>query len=232
MNDLSTLKRAMDAPPGYTPSELDLAGIVRAGGRLRFRRRLAAGSVSTAAVLAVLIGGSQLIPGSQTEGGVRPANADQSGPIGTVIDTGLATTGGTWVLYGIRLNEKQLEGIPFGIMLGIRQADGRVTPSVEINETEGSALAPGFHVGELSQNLNGRDTLTFGYYVGRPHRIAAKVRGKQVSAGFKAWSEDPSVTVFWFNLTDAGPDTAVTGLTAYDSRGEKMVSGNPGFGVG
>ena len=88
----------------------------------------------------------------------------------------------------------------------------------------GSQLLPGSH--------RGRNTLTFGYYVGKPYRIAATVRGRHVSAHFEAWSEDPSVTVFWFSPAEAGPGDRMTGLTAYDRHGEQMVSGNPSFRAG
>jgi hypothetical protein len=122
--------------------------------------------------------------------------------------------------------------IPFGVMLGVRGPGGHITPSVEINETVGSALAAGFHEGEGSQNIDGRNTLTFGYYVGKPYRIGAKVHGKTVSAHFKAWSQNSSVTVFWFSTADAGPGQAVTGLAAYDRQGGKLPAGNPRFGLG
>jgi hypothetical protein len=251
MNDLATLKRAMDAPPGYTPAELDLGAIVAAGSRIRCRRRIIAGTASAAAVAAILIGGTQLVPGRDTPVRVAagassvapsigpsiglasaPASspADQYVPYGAVIDTGLTTQGGGWVLYAVRVSE--VHTAPFGIMLGIRQSDGRITPSVQINETEGRALAPGFHEGEGPQNLDGRDTLAFGYYVGKPYRIVAKVHGKQVSARFRSWSENPAVTVFWFRTADAGPDAAITGLAAYDRQGQKLIAGNPTFGLG
>jgi hypothetical protein len=251
MNDLATLKRAMDAPPDYAPAELDLSAIVAAGSRIQRRRRIIAGSVSAAAVAAILIGGTQLFPVRDTPHptaagpvaagpaaapsitpSVAPAShpADQDVPYGAVIDTGLTAKGGVWVLYAVRISE--IPGTPFGIMLGIRQADGRITPSVEINETEGSAVAPGFHQGEGAQNVNGQDTPAFGYYVGQPHRIVAKVHGKQISARFRSWSKNPAVTVFWFRPADAAPNAAITGLAAYDRQGKKLAAGNPTFGLG
>jgi hypothetical protein len=237
MNDLSTLKKALDDPPGFTPRDLDLDGIMQAGSRLRRRRRVAVGSASAAVVAVLVIGGSQLVPAPastplqappSTAASSSPANLDV--PLGSVIDTGLATKGGEWVLYVIPITGDP--GVQLGIMLGVRGPGGELTPVVEINKTDRPSLQPGFHEGEGAQNIDGRTTLTFGYYIGKPYRISAKVQGKPVSAHFKAWSADPSMTVFWFGPSDAGVEQAVIGMAAYDRRGKKMVAGNPAFGLG
>jgi hypothetical protein len=249
MNDISDLKRAMDTPPDYTPVDLDLGGIVQAGGRLRRRRRLAVGSAAAAAVVVVLVGGSQLIGGQQspdrgttmapaaapTPATPEPSptrSADEGKPYGSLIETGLKTKGGVWVLYAVKIDEPSLPGTSFGIMLGVRPVSGPPVPVVVINETDGSGLAPGFHEGEGVSNLDDRDTVAFGYYVGKPKTIRAKADGRPVSAHLGTWSRNPSVTVFWFSPGDIGPGTKVTGLTAYDGQGKKMVSGRPGFGMG
>jgi hypothetical protein len=253
MNDLRDLKRAMQSPPGFTARELDLGDIMQAGGRLRRRRRLAVGSAAAVAVVALLVGGSQLIGGRPVAGAGTPiapgagpaptagatarpdpAPSDPAAdkPLGDVIRTGLTAKDGAWVLYAVPVDEPALPDTHFGIMLGVRQPGGHIVPSVESNEVTGSALAPGFHGGEASQVVDGRTTLTFGYYVGEPSRIQAKAEGRTITARTGVWSQDPSVTMYWFSTADAGPDARVTGVTAYDRRGKELPSGNAGFGVG
>jgi hypothetical protein len=252
MNDLDNLKRAMQSPPGYTPGELDLADIMRAGGRLRLRRRLVTGAAAAAAVVVLLVGGSQLI-GTRTNPGlgtpIAPGAAAPTPtaapwptttpteppkkPWGAVIRTGLPSKQGEWVLYGVAINEAALPDTRFGIMLGQRLRTGAIASSVLINEATVTDRAAGFHQGEGPMVIAGGTTPAFGYFVGTPYRITAIVHGKTVTASQRAWSTDPSVVVFWFDPATVGAGTPITKLTAYDPRGRKLASaGDAGFGVG
>jgi hypothetical protein len=252
MNDLDDLKRAMQSPPGYLPRELDLGEIMQAGGRLRRRRRLATGVGAAAAVVALLVGGSQLI-GTRTNTGLRTPTAPAAAapesppvptpdpspseatkkPLGDVIRTGLPSKQGEWLFYAVAIDEPALPDTHFGIMLGQRRKNGDIISSVLINETEGADRTPGFHRGEGPMVVDGGATPAFGYFVGKPYRITALVHGKTATASLHAWSTDPSVVVFWFDPATVGTGAQLTKLTAYDRVGKKLASaGNTGFGVG
>src|SRR5690242_20094818 len=96
----------------------------------------------------------------------RPAAggaADQPPTVlGSVVDTGIKATDGTWVLYAVPIKEKVLKNTHFGLMLGRRLPDGTVTAEVVTNETSGSDKAKGFHAGQGGMNVNDEDTPTFG----------------------------------------------------------------------
>lgn len=269
MSDLVDLKRAMQSPPDFAPRELDLSEIMRAGGRIRTRRRLAAGAAAALAVVVVLVGGSQLI-GTKNNSGLGTSTAPAGGgpgrepvatsstalsdatpgtatptatpgtaspeptrtALGAVIRTGLASKDGEWVFYAVAVDEPTLPDTRFGIMLAQRQPNGRLAASVMINETEGSDRSAGFHQGQASSLIGGQTTPTFGYYVGDVYRIATIVHGKTMNADLRAWSQDPSVKVFWFNPTKVPRNVPLTKVIAYDRQGRKLATGTDGFGVG
>jgi hypothetical protein len=66
MTELDDLKDAMASTPDFVPAPLNLNHVLHAGGRIRRRRRLAAGTASGVAVLALVIGGGQMISGAAT----------------------------------------------------------------------------------------------------------------------------------------------------------------------
>jgi hypothetical protein len=239
MNDLDDLRHALESPPGYAPRSLDLGPIMEAGGRLRRRRRLAAGAAGALAVLVLLVGGSQLAgfrnhPVSRTPPVPAAAAPQGDGTLGDVIRTGMAVPGGhgEWVFYAVPVDERVLPDTKFGIMLGVRDTAGELHPVIVANEVKGSDRAPGFHANTATQNLDGRDTPAFGYYAGGAKSIIGTARGHKVTAHVAPWSEDPSVTVFWFPLAEVPAGTPVTGIAAYDRTGKKLPSGSSGFGVG
>jgi hypothetical protein len=161
----------------------------------------------------------------------RPAaggTADQpSLVLGSVVDTGIKATDGTWVLYAVPIKEKVLKNTHFGLMLGRRLPDGTVTADVVTNETSGSDKAKGFHAGQGGMTVNDEDTPTFGYYAGAATKITGKVHGKTVTAKRATWSRDKSVVFYWFP-----PKSPVTGLMAYGSNGKALSRGNSSIGVG
>jgi len=144
--------------------------------------------------------------------------------LGDVIKIG----SGDWVLYGKEVDEKVLPKTHFGIMAGRRTSGGALTEDVMTNETSGSDRAPGFHAVQGSMHVNGRQTPTFGYYVGPAKKITGKAHGKKVTAGLATWSEDPSVHIFWFAPSVQG----IGNLAAFDKAGRKLITGHSGIGVG
>jgi hypothetical protein len=81
-------------------------------------------------------------------------------------------------------------------------------------------------------NVDGLDSPAFGYFVGSPARITASVKGHLASAHLAAWSKDPQVVFFWFDLKDFAPGMPVGELTAYDRNGRKLATTKTGLGVG
>jgi hypothetical protein len=147
--------------------------------------------------------------------------------LGSVVDTGIKATDGTWVLYAVPIKEKVLKNTHFGLMLGRKLPDGTVTADVVTNETSGPDKAEGFHAGQGGMNVNNEDTPTFGYYAGAATKITGKVHGKTVTAKQATWSRDKSVVFYWFP-----PKSPVTGLKAYGSNGRALSTGNSSIGVG
>jgi hypothetical protein len=66
MTELDDLKDAMESTPDFEPAPLNLNHVLTAGGRIRRRRRFAAGTASGVAVLALVVGGGQMISGAAT----------------------------------------------------------------------------------------------------------------------------------------------------------------------
>ena len=119
---------------------------------------------------------------------------------GRVISTGINDAGGELVFYGVRIHAQQLPGITFGIMAGLRDSAGRLTPEVETNETQGSASSAGFHAVEAASSVGSPAVAVpeFGYYAGPAATITAQQGGRQVQAHLARWSADPRIVIFWF----------------------------------
>ncbi|GAB1641923.1 hypothetical protein [Krasilnikovia sp. MM14-A1259] len=237
MTDLDDLRDALASPPGFTPRVLDLDQVMASGGRLRRRRRLAVGAASALAVGALLVGGSQVARLAGDAPRV-PANPTQivgapDGRVrGDVVPTGVKTGNAEWVIYAQPVEIQGQPGIHFGFQLGRRTPDGNLTTGVMTNDVEGSDRTPGFHAVQGAMEADGRTTLAFGYYVGSPATITGRAGGRTVTAHRAVWSEDPSVTVFWFTPHDVAPRAKLDDLTAKDARGEILPKGNASVGVG
>jgi hypothetical protein len=165
-------------------------------------------------------------PSASPTASASPSDAPPQA-LGTIVDTGVKAKSGTWVLYAVPIKEKVLKNTHFGLMLGRKLPDGTVTADVVTNETSGADRANGFHAGQGGMNVNGQDTLTFGYYAGGAAKITAKAHGKTLTAKQAAWSRDKSVIFYWFP-----PKSSVSGLKAYGSNGRALTTGNAGIGVG
>jgi hypothetical protein len=194
----------------------------------------------------VLIAGNLAFARSRTPDVIIPAAAPQSAapsarptpaptpsweqdntPIGPVTDTGIKAAKGTWALYLIAIDEKQVPKTRFGVMLGRRLPGGELTADVVTNETTDTDTAPGFHAGEGSMVLDGGRSLIFGYYAGPAAKVTGKAHGKTVTAHLAASGKD-GVQIYWFG---AGV-TTVSGLKAVDAHGRALPTGNAELGVG
>jgi hypothetical protein len=249
VNNLDDLRDAMHTTPGFEPTPLDLDHVLAAGGRLRRRRRAAVGAASGLAVLVLLVGGAQLArPDNLTSAGVPAAGPsaaapsaaesapaqepEDSAPLGDVVTTGMRSGGLDQVVWMRAVHEPVLPGITIGMVLGRQTAAGALKVDVVTNETDGSDRAPGFHGLEMAMVVNDRATPAFGYYVGDAAKITVVADGRTVRAQQAAWSQDPSVKLFWFALKQVKPTSKVGRAVAYDDNGRKLPAGNAGFAVG
>lgn len=153
-------------------------------------------------------------------------------PLGAVVDTGLTVEGLPRVLWMQHIDEPTVPDVALSIIAGRRTADGELLVDVANNEVEGSDRAPGFHAGEAAMVVDGGQTPAFGYYVGPAAKITVVADGRTVRAEHAAWSEDPSVIMFWFSLETVKPTSRIGRASAYDADGRRLPAGNPGFAVG
>jgi hypothetical protein len=234
MSRLDDLKDAMAAPPDFTAQPVDLGTIMTTGGRIRRRRRLGVTAASGLAVAVLLVGGTQLFGTAASPGLELPAGAPGSAvpspsrpPAGKVLGQVESTGYGSWVVYAVGVNDTAIPGTTFGVMAGVRKADGSVKGVIETNEANGPGKSPGFHAVEGAMEAGGKTNPTFGYYVGPATKITGVAGGRPVTAGRAVWSEDPSVQFFWF-----GTAKQVSKLTAFDKSGKKLAAGSNTVGVG
>jgi hypothetical protein len=151
---------------------------------------------------------------------------------GRVISTGIKDAGGELVFYGVRIQVRQLPGTTFGIMAGLRDSAGGLTPEVEANETQGSDSTAGFHAVEAASSV-GSPALAvpeFGYYAGPAATITAQEGRRQVQAHLARWSVNPRIVIFWFTPRATG--SAPQDLAAYNAAGQQLPVGHatPGHG--
>jgi hypothetical protein len=259
MSDLNEFRAALRATdPGLRP--LDIPTIMQAGARVRRRRRLAVGTSSGFAVLALLIGGAQVTgavgraappvpdaaPGAAAapsspaatvmasrlqSSAPEPAPTD-AGALGRVVATDLPAGGGTWVIHMKRIDNEQLPDITVGIMASRLLPSGELEPLYTANETEGSDRSPGFHAVSASQVIDDATMPAFGYYVGSAAKITGRAGGRTVTAQQARWSEDRNVVLFFFDPRSVPPGSDLTRLTAFDANGDRLPTGDATPAVG
>jgi hypothetical protein len=232
-------------------SPLDTREIMARGRWLRRRRWLAAGSAGLAATAVAVIAISHLsAPGHPSPVLARPpaASPRSSGPAagsapaasgppareGRVIPAGAKDAAGELVFYGVRIHLRQLPGTTFGIMAGMRDASGGLTPEVETNETTGPDTATGFHAVQ-SPSAAGSPAVAipeFGYYAGPAASITAWQGGRLLHADLARWSVNRRIVIFWFARQAGSAGTALTGLAAFDATGHQLPAGHPAAGQG
>jgi hypothetical protein len=258
MTDLDTFRRALQGhdlpgpgPGAPRPGTLDIGEIMARGRWLRRRRRLAAGAAGLAAVITVVIGAGHLShAGLPSTALARPpaTSARSSGPPATpgpagsspprregrVIPAMFKEAGGELVFYGVRIRLAELPGTTFGIMAGLRDTAGRLTPEVEANETAGPDTATGFHAVQAATSVGSPAAAIpeFGYYAGPATAITARDAGRLVHAHLARWSVNPRIVVFWFTPPAAPASATLTGLAAYNHAGHRLPAGNPAPGRG
>jgi hypothetical protein len=235
-------------------SALDTGEIMAKGRWIRRRRRLAAGSAGLAAAAVAVTAISHLsapshpspvlarpraVPtGSSGQAtGPAPTVSGPSAREGRVIPAGAKDAVGELVFYGVRIHLRQLPGTTFGIMAGLRNASGGLTPVVEANETTGPDTAPGFHAVQ-SPSSTGSPAVAipeFGYYSGPATTITARQGGRPVHAHLARWSVNSGIVIFWFSRqagSAGSAGAALTGLAAYDAAGHRLPAGHPSPGQG
>ncbi len=149
-----------------------------------------------------------------------------NGRLGPIISTGMdASKISEWVIYGIPVKNKYNPLTTFGFRLSERHNNGTLTPDLYIAETSRPDLAPGFHAVEGAYTLEGGiEQPAFGYFVGHPAKITTDVAGKSVTAHTVVWSQNPAVTVFWFDNTKVTGATTLTTMNAYDTTGHRTAT--------
>jgi hypothetical protein len=242
MNDLDALRAALHEPV-VDDDVLDLGEIMKKGGRIRRRRRLVTAAIGSATALVLVVGGVQAgqalglydpPPGGSVAapGGPTDVPIQDGESWGAAIRTGIASGESEWAIYMIRIDEPAVPGTPFGVVAGVRSADGALTNEIVSNETEGSSREPGFHAVSGSMVIDVGRSPVFGYYVGPAAKIVGGKGDSMRVAEQAAWSEDPSIVLFWYDPKDLPKGWKATGLTAYDEAGTKLPTGNNGAGVG
>jgi hypothetical protein len=141
---------------------------------------------------------------------------------------------GELVFYGVRIHLRQLPGTTFGIMAGLRDASGGLTPEVETNETSGPDTAAGFHAVEAPSSVGSPAVAIpeFGYYAGPAASVTALDHGRVIHARLARWRVNPRIVVFWFIPPAAPAGATLTGLAAYAAAGHQLPAGSTAPGNG
>ncbi|EME60037.1 hypothetical protein [Amycolatopsis decaplanina] len=247
MTDLETLRSALREPPAEGFAEPDLGAIMTKGRRIRRRRRLAtgAGGVAATVVTVLVIVGAVALkkPPPPAQQPLPPAASAPSSsalppapqptitkapstsvPLGNIISLETKSEGGReMVLYASALDEPDLPGVEFGLRVAYRNDDGSYDDLMISNEYKKSDRSFGFHAVDGGDVIRGTFVPVFGYFAGSATRITSTVRGKPVEAKVVPWSEDPTVSIFWFDGSQVESAGVLTPLVAYDARGQRLT---------
>ena len=151
-----------------------------------------------------------------------------------MIPAGVKDAAGELVFYGVRIDLRQLPGTTFGIMAGLRDASGALTPEVETNETSGSDTAPGFHAVEAPSSVGSPAVAIpeFGYYAGPAASITA--RGPRPGHPRQAGplERQPPDRRLLVHPPGRPGGATLTGLAAYDAAGHQLPAGSTAPGNG
>jgi hypothetical protein len=90
------------------------------------------------------------------------------------------------------------------------------------NEVDRSDRSAGFHGLTAAMDVEDVDVPAFGYFVGPAARVVGVLDGRRVAAHQAAWSENPRVVVFWFDLADVPLGSSPSRLDAYDRDGNRL----------
>ncbi|MFG3557071.1 hypothetical protein ACGGAQ_22060 [Micromonospora sp. NPDC047557] len=247
MSELDRLRHAMRATE-RPDATLDLATVMRAGRRLRIRRRVAGGAATTVvaglvAVTVVAVGGpgptgpappAAVAPPSAAATASVSASAEPTPPptvapgvpgpkpLGKLIDTGVRH-GADWrVYYVVAVSVPGEPKVTIGLAAGRRAPDGTLSTDILVNDVEGADRSPGFHQIGYDERSSAVPVPTFGYFVGPAERIIGTVDGRQVDARVARWSIDKQVVIFWFDPATLTPGQRLDGIVARDRGGRRL----------
>lgn len=155
----------------------------------------------------------------------RTSGKAVDGRLGAIISTGMDASKVTeWVIYGVPVKDEHAPSTTFGFELSERRYNGTLTKDLDIAEVDRPELASGFHAVEGAYSLDGGiEQPAFGYFVGNPAKITGQVAGKSVTAHKVAWSENASVTVFWFDNEKVTGATTLSAVSAFDAAGNLIA---------
>ncbi|MGC4879921.1 hypothetical protein ACLQ26_27085 [Micromonospora sp. DT43] len=250
MSELDRLRHAMRATE-RPDAMLDLATVMRAGRRLRIRRRIAGGAAATlvaglASVAVVAVGasgpGGTAPTGSAPPVAVAPPSAavaptasreatppptmarDLRGPkpLGQLVDTGVQHGSDRRVYYFVRVTVPGQPKVTIGLAAGRRAPDGTVDTDILVNDVEGADRSPGFHQIGYDESSSAAPAPTFGYFVGPAERIIGTVGGRQIDARLARWSVDKQVVIFWFDPATLTPGERLDGIIARAPDGRRL----------
>ncbi|MBM2618376.1 hypothetical protein JIG36_22710 [Actinoplanes sp. LDG1-06] len=241
MTDLDTFRAALQQPDEGRPPAI--ADIMRAGRRLRRKRRFGYGAVVAAALVAVT---AVAWPTTAPPATVWPAAAvDAEGSWGQPVATGLRSGKHEIVVTAFHNVNQAYPDITFGVRACAADTSGKLGPCHNQFDDVAPDRSPGFHAIGLPSNLDYVDLPMYGYYVGPATTITVDSRGRTVTADTAVWSEDPEVVLFWFDFKDVylKPDKThpnykkqkvtpgelpdVANWSAYDESGRKLPLGKP-----
>jgi hypothetical protein len=202
MTDLDTFRAALQGPDDGLPPAMD--GILNAGRKLRFKRRLATATIAAAAVVVAAGSAVALWPSQAPPSGVQaaawpPVTANANGSWGQEVHTGIRQKKAEIVVTAFHNVNPAYPKITFGVRACLA-TDVKLAPCTNTFDDVPLDNSPGFHSIELPSNSSGVNFPMYGYYVGPAATITVKSRGKIVTAETATWSEDPDVVFFWFPL--------------------------------
>jgi hypothetical protein len=209
----------------------------------RRSRRTVVGGVVAVGVLAAFVGGGLAVARERAgRPAAAPVQSDVSpvpvskppftvapvgGRLGKVVETGMPASPGTeWVLSFVPPLGSESPDLTISLSIGERDQDGTIIEALAISDDRLTDHAAGFHPMQAPMQLeHGLIQPAFGYYVGRPATIKATFDGvTPVAAQLVPWSEDPDVTIFWFDPRE-GAVAEVSDLGAFTSAGARMPDG-------
>ncbi|MFI5606424.1 hypothetical protein [Amycolatopsis sp. NPDC051903] len=221
MTDLDDLRGVLAEPVPVEFAPVDVATVMRRGGRNRRLRRLGAAAATVVALVGV-VAGAQLLrapaapPVTTLSVAASVPEARAAVPIGPVVGTKVLETEGEVVLF-FESAPAEPGASPYQLVLGHRTGSGVVADLA----AGPRAASDGFHA--LTAGRPGRDVPLYGYYSGTAARITAEVGGLMVGAETRR-VEELSVTVFWFPRKDVrllGGESSYP-MNAYDAAGDRL----------
>lgn len=227
MNDVDRLREAMAEPPDQHFAPVDVARVMRIGGRRRARRRLLTGAAMIVAFMAVAgsVLGVQIFRDAQDHNTVTVSAPHTAAtdvvPMGTVVDTGIADAEGRAVLFFAHVRDAT-GSAKYQLVLAHKAADGKLTPTLTI---DADLSGNGFH--SVTTGHPGSYVPLFGFFVGPVQHFKSVYAGTPLPVDGQRVPE-LNVTMFWaLPKYDAEGITqaSVVQLSAFDDQGALLDHG-------